>query len=96
MNENPKLLYQIALTKINGVGDITARQLLAEKKVDVVIGYGETETGVVEVVFIRDQNDVNKLVWNKRCLANLAVWFKRKEAQKLGRPAIVVKGCDSR
>ena len=74
----------------------TARQLLADKKVDVVIGYGETETGAVGAVFIRDPNDVGKLFWDKRCRTNLATYLMRKEVRKLGRPAVVVKGCDSR
>ena len=74
----------------------TARQLLADKKVDVVIGYGETETGAVGAVFIRDPNDVGKLLWDKRCRTNLVTYLMRKEVRKLGRPAVVVKGCDSR
>ena len=74
----------------------TARQLLADKKVDVVIGYGETETGAVGAVFIRDPNDAGKLLWDKRCRTNLATYLMRKEVRKLGRPAVVVKGCDSR
>ena len=74
----------------------TARQLLSEKKVDVIIGYGETETGAVGAVFIRDPNDVNKLIWDNRCRTNLATHMKRKEVRSLGKPAVVVKGCDSR
>ncbi|MDR1491183.1 MAG: 4Fe-4S dicluster domain-containing protein [Planctomycetaceae bacterium] len=74
----------------------TARELLAEKKVDVVIGYGETETGAVGAVFIRNPNDVGKLIWDVRCRTNLATYLKRKEVRKLGKPAVVVKGCDSR
>ena len=74
----------------------TARQLLADKKVDVVIGYGETETGAVGAVFIRDPNDAGKLLWDKRCRTNLVTYLMRKEVRKLGRPAVVVKGCDSR
>lgn len=74
----------------------TARQLLVDKKVDVVIGYGETETGAVGAVFIRELDDANKLLWDRRCRTNLVTYLKRKEVRKLGRPAIVVKGCDSR
>jgi len=83
----------------------TARQLLSEKKVDVVIGYGETEScgsqgcslsGAVGAVFIRDPNDVSRLVWDKRCRTNLTTYLKRKEVRSLGKPAVVVKGCDSR
>jgi len=67
------------------------RRLLAEGKVKVVIGYGKRGP-----VFITKPEDVEKLVWNNQCLANLTVYLKRKEIRALGRPAIVVKGCDER
>ncbi len=38
----------------------------------------------------------DQLVWNERCYANLTVYLKRPEIRALGRPAIVVKGCDQR
>jgi coenzyme F420-reducing hydrogenase delta subunit/ferredoxin len=69
----------------------TCRRLLAENKVKVVIGYGKRGP-----VFITKPEDVEKLVWNDECLANLTVYLKRKEIRALGRPAIVVKGCDER
>ena len=69
----------------------TCRRLLAEDKVKVVIGYGKRGP-----VFITKPEDVEKLVWNDECLANLTVYLKRKEIRALGRPAIVVKGCDER
>ena len=69
----------------------TCRRLLAEGKVKVVIGYGKRGP-----VFITKPEDVEKLVWNNQCLANLTVYLKRKEIKALGRPAIVVKGCDER
>jgi coenzyme F420-reducing hydrogenase delta subunit/ferredoxin len=67
------------------------RRLLAEGKVKVVIGYGKRGP-----VFVTRPEDVEQLVWNDRCLANLTVYLKRKEIRALGRPAIVVKGCDER
>ena len=73
-----------------------AKELLVEKKVDVVIGYGPTETGSVGAVFYTDPVDCDNLLWNERCTANLVVYLKRKEIQKLGKAAIVVKGCDSK
>jgi coenzyme F420-reducing hydrogenase delta subunit/ferredoxin len=69
----------------------TCRRLLAEDKVKVVIGYGKRGP-----VFITKPEDVEKLVWNDKCLANLTVYLKRKEIRALGRPAVVVKGCDER
>jgi len=69
----------------------TCRRLLAEDKVKVVIGYGKRGP-----VFITKPDDVDKMVWDNQCLANLTVYLKRKEIRALGRPAIVVKGCDER
>ena len=69
----------------------TCRRLLEEGKVKVVIGYGKRGP-----VFVTRPEDVEQLVWNDRCLANLTVYLKRKEIRALGRPAIVVKGCDER
>jgi coenzyme F420-reducing hydrogenase delta subunit/ferredoxin len=67
------------------------RRLLTEGSVKVVIGYGKRGP-----VFITRPEDVEQLVWNNQCLANLTVYLKRKEIRALGRPAIVVKGCDER
>jgi ferredoxin len=68
----------------------TARRLLVEGKVQVVIGYGP------HPVFITRQEDADKLVWDERCEANLAVYLTRKEVKALGKAAVVVKGCDER
>ncbi len=70
----------------------TARRLLEEGKVQVVIGYGEAG----HPVFITRPEDAGKLEWNDRCFANLAVYLTRKEVKALGKAAVVVKGCDER
>jgi ferredoxin len=73
------------------------RKVLAEGRVDVVIGYGEeTPGGAVYPVFVRNANDVSKLVWNERCVSNLTTYLTRREIKSMGRPAVVVKGCDAR
>jgi formate dehydrogenase subunit beta len=74
----------------------TCRRLLDEGAVKVVIGYGQTNGGLPYPVFITRPEDVGRLVWNDGCTANLTVYLKRKEIQALGKPAIVVKGCDER
>src|SRR5208337_4153326 len=87
----------------------TCRRLLRDGKVDVVIGYGQDPSeqvynqaespgndGPVFPVFIQMPDDVDQLVWNEHCQSNLAVYLKRPEVRSLGRPAIVVKGCDQR
>ena len=69
----------------------TCRKLLAEGSVKVVIGFGARGP-----VFVRRAEDVEKLVWNASCLANLTVYLKRKEIKRLGKAGVVVKGCDER
>ena len=65
--------------------------------VHVVIGYGQSApAGPAYPVFITRPEDVDQLVWNDRCLANLTVYLNRKEIRALGKAAIVVKGCDER
>lgn len=73
-----------------------AKELLSDKKVDVVIGYGLTEIGHVGAVFVTEPDRCDRLLWNDACTANLAVYLKRPEVKKKGRPALVVKGCDAK
>jgi ferredoxin len=74
-----------------------ARRLLEEGKVQVVIGYGQADAdGPTFPVFITRPEDADQLVWNDRCFANLTTYLPRKEIKALGKPAIVVKGCDER
>lgn len=75
----------------------TCRQLLEDNAVQVVIGYGQpTAGGPVYPVFITRTQDVDQLVWNDRCTVNLVKYLLRKEIRALGKPAVVVKGCDAR
>ena len=69
----------------------TARTLLSEGTVQVVIGYGERGP-----IFVTKAEDADKLIWNRNCLTNLTAYLKRKEIKALGKAAIVVKGCDER
>jgi coenzyme F420-reducing hydrogenase delta subunit/ferredoxin len=68
-----------------------AAQSLAEGAVKVVIGHGARGP-----VFITRPEDADRLCWNSGSLANLTTYLKRKEVRALGKPAIVVKGCDER
>ena len=75
----------------------TCRRLLEEGTAQVVIGYGQAAYGVpVHPVFITRPEDVGQLVWNDQCFFNLTVYLSNKEVRALGKPAIVVKGCDER
>ncbi len=74
-----------------------AKELLTTGEANVIIGYGwnrrKTRT---TPVFITDPAEVDSLVFNPLCVNNLSIYLTRKykDIQRLGRPAIVAKGCD--
>lgn len=72
-----------------------ARGLLTQGAVKVVIGYEEGPRGP-RPAFVTRPEDAGKLIFDHRCLHNLAVYLNPRRAQiaALGRPAVVVKGCD--
>ncbi|MDO8784926.1 MAG: 4Fe-4S dicluster domain-containing protein [Syntrophales bacterium] len=87
-----------------------AKKLLAEKKVDVIVGY---EKGTLPLLappcFITDPEDAEKLVWDAFCVQNLAKFVhdlisEHRESQKRLKPAdrtkktigIVARGCTTR
>jgi len=75
----------------------TARELLEQGSVAVVIAYRESGSdGTTQAAFARRPEDTDRLVLNDRCFANLAVYLNKPQVAKLGRKAIVVKGCDRR
>ena len=75
----------------------TCRRLLQDGTVQIVIGYGQAVRAVEPYpVFITAPDDVGQLVWNEQCRTNLVKYLLRKEIRTLGKPAIVVKGCDER
>jgi formate dehydrogenase subunit beta len=71
----------------------TARRLLEEHQVDVIIGF---ERGTLPLrttpCFIRDPDQVDRLVWNASCENNLATYLHH----TTGKVGIVAKGCDTR
>ena len=87
-----------------------AKKLLADKKVDVVVGY---ERGTLPLtatpVFITEPDDADRLVYDATCVQNLAKYVHdilsaHKEAQKKVKPedkkkkvvGVVARGCTSR
>jgi len=77
---------------INNIRE-TARQLLTDGKVDVVIGYEKGSLPLKATpCFVRTPQDVERLIWDATCENNLATYV----AQTAGKKAIVAKGCDSR
>ncbi len=83
-----------------------ARKLLADGTVKVVIGYesvgtpGWPEEGPrgVRPSFVTDPAQVDRLVFDSRCVQNLAAYLnpRRTHLATLGKAAVVVKGCDAR
>lgn len=73
-----------------------AKELLASQKVDLVIGYGLTESDAVGAVFLTAPEECERLLWNEHCTPNLTAYLHRKELKKYGKIAIVVKGCDAK
>jgi formate dehydrogenase subunit beta len=73
------------------------KKLLEEGAVQVVIGYGQDKPSMMpHPVFITKPEECDRLVWNDLCFANLAAYITRKEIKALGKPAVIVKGCDER
>lgn len=81
-----------------------SRRLLSDGVVDLIIGYGKgTLPYTTTPVFIRNAEDVEKLVWNPCCTNNLALYVRREFEQarknkdasplKLG---VVTKKCDAK
>ena len=72
------------------------RKLLVEGDVAVIIGYRD---GLWEHTtrphFATSPEATRHLVWNRHCVNNLTVYLTRPEIRALGRPAVVVKGCDA-
>lgn len=62
--------------------------------VDVVIGY---EAGFDAIhgtpCFIKNQEEIDKLIWNPLCVHNLTTYLPSMKKKKVG---VIVKGCDSR
>jgi coenzyme F420-reducing hydrogenase beta subunit len=71
----------------------TARRLLTEEQVDLVIGFGQGTLPLRTTPrFIRDPDQVDQLVWNLNCENNLSTYLKHTQ----GKVGIVAKGCDAR
>lgn len=74
-----------------------ARELLESRTVAAVIGWEEADVPEsVRPIIVRRAEDVHRLVLNRFCLNNLAVYLTRPEVRKLGRVAIVAREPDIR
>ncbi len=76
---------------------ILARKLLEENQVRAIVGYEAYRRGV-RPAFVTDLRQCDSLVFDHRCVHNLAVYLSpgRTHVVSLGRLAVVIKGCDAR
>ena len=75
----------------------TCHQILETGQAKVIIGYGQTAPHLPAFpIFVTQPEEVGKLVWNNQCFPNLVAYLKRPEIQALGKPAVIVKGCDEK
>lgn len=66
-----------------------AAALLESNEVQVVIGYGKGSANRTRAIFVTQPADCDKLIFDSRCIQNLAVYLTKTEIKKLGKPAIV-------
>ena len=74
-----------------------AKDLLTRGEVAVVIGWEEGPRGV-RPAFVTRPEDADRLVFDARCVQNLATYLnpRRTQIDAMGKPAVCVKGCDAR
>ncbi len=71
-----------------------AKELLSQKAVDLVIGFGEGTLPLrATPLFVRTPEEAEHLIWNSFCENNLAAYLHKFSRFKVG---LVVKGCDGR
>src|SRR5512140_801319 len=72
-----------------------AKELLKAGTIKVIIGYSEgAAPNRTKPLIVKTEEDADKLVFNKFCVNNLAVYLTRKEYKNKGTIGIVAKGCD--
>ncbi len=74
-----------------------ASKLLSDGTVQVVLGWEEGPHGV-RPAFAMDAEGAQRLVFDARCVHNLATYLspRRSHVARLGRVGVIVKGCDAR
>lgn len=66
-----------------------AKELLENKIVQVIVGYEAGPTGVARPAFITNPAKADLLIYDDRCVQNLAVYLTKPEVRNLGKMAIV-------
>ncbi len=73
------------MSKLNEI----ATKLLQSGDVQCIVGYAEGSNGRVRPAFVRNEDEVSRLIYDERCTQNLAMYLYKKEIASLGKPAIV-------
>ncbi len=66
-----------------------SKELIDAGEVNVIIGYGNGSASRTRAIFVTNGEDCEKLIFDSRCVQNLAVYLTKPEIKKLGKPAIV-------
>jgi ferredoxin len=66
-----------------------AKELLETNAVQVVIGFEQGNGNKTRAVFIDKAENTSKLIFDSRCVQNLAVYLTKNEVKRKGKPAIV-------
>jgi formate dehydrogenase (coenzyme F420) beta subunit len=66
-----------------------AKELLESNAVQLIIGYENGTSNKVRAAFIKDASHVDKLIFDERCVQNLAVYLVKHEVKHYGKIGIV-------
>ncbi|MCE8423294.1 MAG: hypothetical protein J5U16_05120, partial [Candidatus Methanoperedens sp.] len=66
-----------------------AKELIESATVKVVIGYEQGTGNKTRALFVEKAEDASKLIFDSRCVMNLATYITRKEIREKGRIGIV-------
>ena len=66
-----------------------AHELLQSGEVKLIIGYEQGKENKPRPVFITKPDNTGKLIFDSRCVQNLAVYISKAEVKSIGKPAIV-------
>lgn len=65
-----------------------AKELIESSAVKVVIGYENGSAGKTRALFVEKTEDADKLIFDSRCIQNLAAYVTKKEVKEKGKMAI--------
>lgn len=66
-----------------------AKELLESKTIQLIVGYENGTSNKVRAAFINDASQVDRLVYDERCVQNLAVYLVKHEVKHQGKIGIV-------